>query len=415
MVFMTPNNIFERSVLSNGIRVVTEHIPYLRSVSVGFWVMAGSRDEMLSENGITHLIEHLVFKGTKKRSMEDIARSLESVGGHLDAFTGKEVTCFNAHILDEHLELAVDVLSDLLLNPTFPENEFEKEKEVIIKELHHTLETPDELIFDYFLKDIYPSHPLGFQIAGTPESVQSIGPEQLRPFMEKHFTADRIIVSAAGNVDHKQLLALLEKYVTNAPTRSKRTLFQPTWPASSRNEYHSPGSQAHICLGAPGYKYADNRKFALLLLNTFLGSGMSSKLFQVVREKYGLAYSIFTFPDFFLDAGLFGIYVATIKEKTDLVLDILLAELKRLVDKPFKADELERLKSQLKGNLMLSLENATSRMGRLANMEIYLQDYFSLDEVLQSIEATTKDEIRNVAEELFADEQFVYTILTPTE
>lgn len=407
------NDNYSKTVLDNGIRVITESMPHLRSISIGVWITVGSRDESIDQSGVSHLIEHMVFKGTKNRSSIEIAESLESVGGHLDAFTAKEVTCFTAHILDDHLEIAVDVLSDLILNPLFPQDELEKEKSVIIREINHTLETPDDLIFDYFFEDIYPLHPLGYQISGTVESVSRLGVREMQDFMQQHFTPDRIVITAAGNVQHNELVRLVKRVFNIKTHQNSRKLECPSWPKQARFSHISRGTQAHICLGCPGVAYANPQKYPFLLLNTYLGAGMSSRLFQIVREKYGLAYSIFSFADFFLDTGLFGVYAATQTDSIEQVIDLIKSELKQLVDKSFQHDEIERLKSQLKGNLMLSLESASSRMGRLANMEIYLSQYLSLDQVIQNIEKTTITNIRTLSEELFQQDKFIFTILIP--
>lgn len=408
----TPQYYF-KTELANGLRIVSEYMPHLRSVSLGLWVTVGSRHETRASSGMTHLIEHAVFKGTQHRSALEIAQSLESVGGYLDAFTSKEVTCFTAHILDEHLELALDVISDLVLNPTFPADELEKEKEVIISEINHTQETPDELIFDYFYQDIFPNHSLGFQIYGTTDTVSQFDAAALYAFMRQHFTPDRMIVAAAGNVDHEQLVALVARYFPTANQYQPYQSETPGWPAPARHSYHFKGSQVHLCLGSPGYAYTDAKKFGLLLINSFLGGGMSARLFQTVREKYGLVYGIYTFPDFFSDTGLFGVYAATQRKNSEKVIQLILTELQHLAQHGFADGDLTRLKVQLKGNLMLGLESAASRMDRLANMEIFLQDYFSLDQVLQDINRVTDQDIQAIASELFATENYVFTILTP--
>jgi len=404
-------NPVSKTVLPNGLRIVTEYMPYIRSVSVGIWMLVGSRDEDETNSGISHLIEHMVFKGTTQRSSVEIAESLERVGGHLDAFTSKEVTCYSAHVLDEHLELAIDVLSDLVKNPIFPDDEFEKEKAVILREIHHTLETPDDLVFEYFYQNVYPNHSLGLQISGTIDSVSKISAVQEHDFFKKHYVPDRIVIAAAGNVQHDVLVALVQKYLDLPDGQNSRVLIKPGWPGKSTHHYLSAGSQTHYCLGFPGIAYDDPKKYALLLLNTFLGNGMSSRLFQIVREKYGLAYSIFSFLDFFSDTGILGIYTAVQPENVDQTLELILQELNQLTRNHLQEIDFNRVKSQLKGNLVLSLENSGSRMGRLANMEIYLQDYVGLDEVLNSIDQTTLSQVRSVATELIHPDAPVLTVL----
>lgn len=410
MKYVTKNNV-NRTVLDNGVRIVSEYMPHIRSVSIGIWMLVGSRDESVANNGISHLVEHMVFKGTTNRTAVQIAESLETVGGHLDAFTSKEVTCFNAHVLDEHLELAVDVLSDIVLNPVFPEDEFQKEKSVILREINHTLETPDDLVFEHFYHDVYPAHPLGLQISGTLESVSQLSLDQVRDFVKQHYIPDRIVIAAAGNLQHTELVALIQKYFKFDAEPTPRSTVKPVWPGMAKHVYYSAGNQAHLCLGYPGMAYYDAHKYELLVLNTYLGSGMSSRLFQLVREKYGLAYSVFSFLDFFHDNGVFGVYAAVLPENVEQTVTLIQQELKRLTQNKLHDIDISRVKSQLKGNLMLGLENSSSRMGRMANMEIYLQDYVGLDQVLESIERTTLRNIRAIAAELFNQEKPILTVL----
>jgi predicted Zn-dependent peptidase len=404
-------NSVSKTVLENGVRIVTEYMPHIRSISVGIWIIVGSRDEDATNNGISHVIEHMVFKGTTSRSAVEIAESLERVGGHLDAFTSKEVTCYSAHVLDEHLELAVDVLTDLVQNPTFPEEEFDKEKSVILREIQHTLETPDDLVFEYFYQDIYPAHSLGLQISGTDESVSKISLDQVHDFVNQHYVPGRVVIAAAGNVQHAELVSLVQKYLKLTAKNNSRLILKPDWPGKSTHLYHSAGNQTHCCLGFPGIAYCDPKKYALLLLNTYLGGGMSSRLFQVVREKYGLAYSIFSFLDFYDDTGIFGIYTAVLPENVEQTIELIQQELKLLTDTHLQDIDFQRIKSQLKGNLVLSLENSGSRMGRMANMEIYLQKYIGLDEVIDSINQTTLQEVRSVATELIHPDTPILTVL----
>lgn len=404
---------FNRTVLKNGIRVVTEKIPSVRSVSIGAWLNAGSRDEVTQNNGISHCLEHMVFKGTSNRTASEIAQSLESVGGHLNAFTGKELTCYYAHVLDEHLPLSVDVIADILTNPLLDPTEMEKEKRVILEELNTLEETPEELIHDLFLDDLFPDHSLGFSVIGKRETIAKFDQPSLLNYLVENYTTDRLVIAAAGNVEHEELLRLVEKNFENFDNKGARNYSPPNGPLHGKNVIENGAIQAHVCLGTHAYSYRDPKKFALLVLNTLLGSGMSSRLFQNIREKHGIAYSVYSFIDFLYDTGLFGIYIGTDKSKIDDSIELINKELVRLMEEPVSDADLERTKSQLKGNLMLGLESTSSRMNRLAKMEIYLQKHFTLDDTLNEIAKTTKDDVSNVANELFTQNRMYTTILMP--
>ncbi len=404
---------YQKTVLESGIRIVTERIPYVRSVSIGAWLITGSRDEQAQNNGISHFIEHMLFKGTEHRSAAEIAQSLESVGGQLNAFTGKEQTCYYAHVLDEHLPLAVDVLADILKNSVFDPTEMEKEKRVILEELNAIEETPEELIHELFVQDLFPAHPLGFSIIGKRENIGAFRREDIFGYLNENYSANRLVVAAAGNVDHQQLVKLVEKHFDRFGAVSEHRYVPPTAPVAGKNVVEDGALQAHVCVGTQSYSYRNEKKFGLLVLNTLLGAGMSSRLFQNVREKYGLAYSVYSFLDYLWDTGIFGIYVGTDREKIDNTVELVTKELDHLRREPVSEDELERTKSQLKGNLMLGLESTASRMNRLAKMEIYLEEYFTLDDTIREIEQVTSQDIMEIANELFVPERLYVTILTP--
>ena len=404
---------FKKSVLNNGIRLVTERIPYVRSISIGAWLNVGSRDEVPDNNGISHYIEHLLFKGTKNRTAAEIAESLESVGGHLNAFTGKELTCYYAHVLDEHLSKSVEVIGDILSNALFESSEMEKEKKVILEELNTIEETPEELIHEYFLDDVFPSHPLGLSVIGKRENIANFSRQNVLNYLSHNYTVDRLVVAAAGNVDHDELARLVEKNFENLGKKGSQNYKPPKGPRHGKHVMENGAIQAHICLGTHAYSYRNPKKFGLLVLNTLLGSGMSSRLFQNIREKHALAYSIYSFIDFLFDTGLFGIYIGTDKHKVDDSLDLINKELEQLMKQPISAAELDRTKSQLKGNLMLGLESTSSRMNRLAKMEIYLQKNFTLDDTLNEIAKVSQEDILNIANELFTSDRIYTTILKP--
>lgn len=408
------NSLYQKSVLPNGIRVVTERIPHVRSVAIGVWLTVGSRNESLETNGISHYIEHMFFKGTEERKAHEIAESLESVGGHLNAFTGKELTCYYAHVLDEHLPIAMDVISDILLNSVFDENEMEKEKQVIIEEINTLEDTPEELIHDIFNHRLYPDHPLGFSVIGSRQNVLSFKRQDLLRHIDKNYTADRVVIAAAGNVDHATLVRETEHRFVAMGKSHNSPYTAPPPAVAGRYETDSEGIQAHICLGTHAYPYPNRKKFPLLILNTLLGAGMSSRLFQNIRERYGLAYSVYSFIDMLSDTGVFGVYTGTDKSNVDASIDLIGKELERFRQEPVSEAEMSRTKSQLKGNLMLGLESTSSRMSRLAKMEIYLNRYYNLDDTLKDIEQVTFDEVLEVARELFQPERICTTILKPT-
>jgi predicted Zn-dependent peptidase len=403
--------IYKKTVLSNGIRVVTEYMPHVRSVSIGAWIEAGSRDETPETNGISHFLEHMVFKGTVSRSSAAIAESLESVGGSLNAFTGKEVTCFYANILDENIELAVDVLSDLIGNAVIDAENLIKEKLVVIEEINSLEDTPDELIHDYFHKDIFTDKPLSYPILGTKDIVTSFEQTQLIEFRNQQYNSNNLVIAAAGNLDHHKLVTYAQEYF-HIPS-SKKNVHQNSnyTPKTVNQTYIKNVSQAHICTGSISVPYDDSRKYALLLLHSLLGGGMSSRLFQNIREKYGVAYSIYSFADFFSDTGLFGVYLGVDTSNISRALKLVQQEFDRAKCELITIDELNRLKCHLKGNLMLGLESTHSRMNRLAKMEINLNDYISLDQVLNGIDAVKTEDVFSIAKQVLKD-NMTTTIIT---
>ncbi len=404
---------FNKTQLKSGIRVVTERIPHIRSISIGAWLFAGSRDETWENNGLSHFIEHMMFKGTETRNAFEIAESLEAVGGLLNAFTGKELTCYYAHILDEHLPIAVDVIADILVNSVIDQNEMKKEKNVILEELNTLEETPEELIHDLFLKDLFPDNPLGLPTIGKRENISNFKRQNVLDYLGKNYTCERMIIAAAGNLEHEKVVQLVEDKFQNYKNTGQNIYAPPSKPHQGTNVVENGSIQAHVCLGTHTYSYRDQKKFGLLILNTLLGSGMSSRLFQNIREKYGLAYSVYSYIDFFVDTGLFGVYIGTDKKKINESIELINKELQQLMQNTVSTKELQRTKSQLKGNLMLGLESAASRMNRLAKMEIYLQEYFTLDDTLSEIEKVTQSDIIEIANELFEQDRISTTVLMP--
>ena len=397
----------QHTQLANGLHVISEYMPALRSVSIGVWLKAGSRFEPAEINGVAHFLEHMMFKGTRKRTPLQIARSLESVGGHLNAFTSKDLTCYYAEVLDEHLKRAVDVLSDILLNATFPEKEMEKERLVILDEIQSVEDTPEEAIQDYLAMYLFPEHPLGRPILGRVESVSRISREALLQFYQRHYTLQNVTISAAGNVDHDYLVELVEQYFRFPDNGAVPDPQPPRQFGNGVHWIHRPINQAHIMMGFPAPDYRSPLKYPLYMLNTLLGGGMSSRLFQNIREKHGVAYSIYSFTELYADTGVLGIYLGTDVRNVEKARALLEKELLRMAESPISKTELEQTRNQIKGGMVLSLESASRRMSWLARQFIYTGQLVTLDDVLRQYEAITQETIWEFARNLLTLDQAV--------
>ncbi|MGB7845433.1 MAG: pitrilysin family protein [Candidatus Acidiferrum sp.] len=403
-----------RHALPNGLVVITETMQHVRSVSVGIWVRSGSRREVPEENGLAHFLEHMVFKGTERRSAEHIAREMDSVGGMLDAFTSKEQICFNAKVLDEHLPIAFDVLADLVLRPKLDADDVNKERQVVLEEIKMDLDNPEYLLHDLFTRGFWPDHSLGRPILGTPETVRQFNREALRGRFKDWFAPDRILVTAAGHIVHEQVLDLVEKQFGHLkPLGAGDGDPVPTPAAPIHLETKRDLEQMHLCVGVPSLPIAHERRFGVAVLNNLLGGGMSSRLFQNIREKQGLAYAVFSELTPYSDAGMLSVYAGTAKETIGQVLDLTIAEFRAMKESPVSEEELLRAKNHLKGSLMLSLESTSSRMSNLARQELYFHRFSSLDEILASIGAVTREEVQSLAREFFQPERIAATVLGP--
>jgi predicted Zn-dependent peptidase len=407
---------YARTVLDNGIRIVSERIPSVRSVSIGVWADVGSRDESTTQNGLSHFVEHMVFKGTRNRSVRDIAQSLESLGGYLNAFTTKEQTCFYARVLDTNVPEAVDVLADIVQNATFERGELEKEKLVVIEELRNAEDDPGDIIHDYLEKAVFPEHSLGFPIIGTEENLRKFSREDLFGHIERHFHPSRLVISAAGNVDHHRLVGLAEKHFgalrLGQPRKAREAgPVRATRPV--RRETSRSIKQAHVAMGTVAYGIRHRDRYPLLVLNALLGEGMSSRLYQTIRETHGMAYTVYSFVNLLSDTGLFGAYLATDKKNVDPAIEMVHKELRLLVNERVPADELSRTKSQIKGTMMLGLENTSSRMMRLGSGELYFERHVSLDTVLKKVDAVRATDIQRVARQLFNRRRFSTIVIRP--
>jgi predicted Zn-dependent peptidase len=404
----------QKRVLPNGLVVLTETMSHVRSVSVGIWIRNGSRREVQEENGLAHFMEHMVFKGTERRSAEAIAREMDSVGGMLDAFTSKEQICFNAKVLDEHLPIAFDVIADLVLRPKFDSEDVKKERQVVLEEIKMDLDNPEYLLHEIFTRGFWPEHPLGRPILGTPETVRKFNRDSLRQRFQHWFAPDRLVLSAAGNVKHEQVLDLVAREFGDlSPSGEPEAHDAPLTQAPIHIESKRDLEQVHVCIGVPSVPLADERRFSVAVMNNLLGGGMSSRLFQNIREKQGLAYAVFSELTPYSDAGMMTVYAGTAKETVGKVIDLVIQEFRELKDTLVTEEELLRAKNHLKGSLMLSLESTSARMSNLARQELYFRRFYSLDEILAGIETVTREEIQAIAREFFRPEQIAVTALGP--
>ena len=386
-------------------------MPHVRSVAIGLWVRVGSRFERATCAGVSHFIEHLLFKGTESRSAEDIARAIDGVGGSLDAFTSRENTCFYAKVLGEHLPLAVDLLSDLLLHPKLDPEDVEKERRVVLEEIKMVEDDPDDLIHDLFAQQVWPDHPLGRPILGSRKSLQAITRQDVLDQLRDFYQPDRLIVAAAGDLDHARVVDLIRSALGEWSGRSVAT--NGGAPVCYVAEHHAErdSAQLHLVLGAEGLPYSHPHRYAFFLQNAILGSSMSSRLFQEIREKRGLAYSIYSYQASYQDSGLMAVYAGTSPESYRQVVDLVRAEFTRLKDEPVDLEEFQRAKEQLKGNLLLGLEGTSSRMTRLAKAEIYFQRYFDLDEIIRGIDGVLPETFAELNRSLLAPERYALTTI----
>jgi predicted Zn-dependent peptidase len=401
-----------KEVLPNGLRILTEVMPQVRSVSVGIWIDTGSRREPPEQNGICHFIEHMLFKGTTHRTAEQIARSVDSIGGHLDAFTAKECVCFNTKVLDEHLPVAFDVLSDLLLNPLFKEDDIVRERGVVLEELKMDEDNADYLVHEIFTQNFWKDHPLGKPILGTKETVRRLDQKALWDHFRRYYVPNRMVISAAGNLEHQRVVDLVRQYYAGLEPSTEElpeAAPQPHSRITLRNKKDL--EQVHLCLGVPSYPLPHERRYGCYLLNTVLGGGMSSRLFQNIRERLGLAYAVFSELNPYRDTGCLSVYAGTSAEAALKVVELVMKEFRDLKANPVPPEELRRAKDHLKGSLMLSLESTTARMSNLARQEMYFGKFFSLDEIAARIERVTPEELGEIANEFFRANQVAVTAL----
>jgi predicted Zn-dependent peptidase len=408
-----------RTELGSGLRVITERMPGVRSVALGYWVLAGSRDEPPPISGSSHFLEHLLFKGTKTRDARQIAEAFDAVGGDVNAFTTKEYTCFYSRVRDRDLPLAVDHLSDMIQHSVLRADDVESERRVILEEINVHEDTPDDLIHDLFTETLWPNHPLGRPVLGTKKSIKAAGRDQIRRFYRKHYVPARLVVVAAGNLHHEQLLELLAEGMEIGPVRSEgpaawdlRSAGVPPAPSGRSVVKRRDSEQAHICVGTAGLSRGDPDRFAFGVVNNALGGGMSSRLFQEIREKRGLAYSVYSYHSMYAEAGLFCAYVGTTPARAKEVLAIVRGELETIADNGLSPEEFDRAKGHMKGSLVLSLEDPMGRMSRLGKSEISHGETLSMNQLLARISSVSPEDARRAAERVLSQPVTV-TVLGP--
>jgi len=405
--------LYKKTLLPNGVRIITEEIDHVRSAALGIWVGAGSRDEREGFEGISHFIEHMFFKGTEHRSARALAESLEAVGGQLNAFTTKEYTCYYAKVLDEDLDLAIDVLSDMFFSSLFDEKEIEKEKNVVIEEIKMYEDSPDELIHDVFSECVWNDHPLGKPILGTEESIRSLSRERIMQFLTEHYAPDNVVISVAGKIKHEDVVAKLSPHFGTFNRGGRRVLEETPKGLTIEHYQKKDTEQMHILLGVPGLGQDDEDIYAMHIFNNILGGGLSSRLFQEIREQRGLAYSVYSYHSTYVDTGLFAVYAGTSPKNTQEVIACILEELMEMKTKGISVEELVRTKAQIKGGLYLGLEAVSSRMSRLGKTELTYNRVLSPEEVVEKLEKVTQEDVLRVIGRLWQKDNISIMTLGP--
>lgn len=399
--------------LSNGITIVSEKINYVKSFSLGFWFNVGSRDEIPENNGISHFLEHMFFKGTRKRSAKKIAEDIESLGGYLNAFTSKEHTCFYGRGLSEHIEQTFEVLSDMIQNSTFNPKEIQKESKVVIDELYDIEDSPEELIFDKFESNVFNGNSLGMPIIGTEKNLRSFKQKDLFKYVNDNYTLDRFYIVASGNVEHNKLIKFTEKYIKKefkqTNNKKRNLILQPAHDLHVEKDTQ----QVHFIIGRPTYGFKDKKRISVAVLSQILGEGSSSRLFQKLREENGIAYQINTFLNSFYDVSTFGVYLSTNDKSIFKAQNLIFNEIKKMKQKKVDTKELDRAKEYLIGNILMSLESTTNRMHRIAQSVIYFGKIKSVEETIRKIKSVTREEILELSNELFDNNSLTRVILSP--
>ena len=408
--------MYKKTVLDNGLRVITETMPYLKSATMGIWADVGSRNETPEINGLSHFIEHMVFKGTRTRSALEIATALESLGGSLNAFTSRENTCFYARVLDQHVPVATEILCDLLANSTFEEKHLRMERKVIVEEIKDSLDTPSDYVHDLHARAMWRKHPLGYPILGSATRILRTKRETLLSFYRKNYVTSNMVVAASGNVNHARLVRQISEQLRLRMSRRKNPpkLKKPV-NYRARKVYGRDIMQAHIVLGWEIVPYKNYDRYPLLMLNNILGGGMSSRFFQAIREKMGLAYTIYSYQDYYKDSGIFGTYVGCDSKNVVPSVNLLLHEVDKIKQNGIDDAEFTATRVQLTGNLMLGLESSTNRMNRLARNELYMGRFFGLNETLKNLEKVQREDLTRVARRYLNPENLTMVVLGPLD
>jgi len=406
--------MIQREVLPNGLRIVTETITHVQSIALGIWVGVGSRDEPIEQRGISHVIEHMLFKGTPTRTAQQIADQMDMIGGDINAFTSKESTCYHVRILSEFLPLAVDVLSDMVLNSVIDPEELEREQNVILEEIKRRDDEPEDLIHDVFTESLWPAHPLGLSVIGTPETVAALKQKDLKSYMSR-YTPDTIVVTATGNLNHQELVAMISErfgHLTGSVADWRLPNTRPIFtPATVYIE--KPVEQVNVVMGVNAYSQHDEKRYPLSVLDTVFGGSMSSRLFQEIREKRGLAYSVGSYTQLHDEGGYFAIYSGTGAETAAQVLELATIECRKVRDEGITETELQRAKNQFRGGIVMGQESMNSRMMRLGRSELVFGRVVPIDEILNKINAVTQESVLEVAHHLFDDEKFAVATVGP--
>lgn len=406
---------FNKTVLDNGIRIVTKRVPHARSVAMGVWVNVGARDERPEESGLSHFIEHMIFKGTEKRTAVQIAKEFDAIGGQCNAFTSKENTCYHAKVMDAYLNTMVDLLTDIFLNSLFDAQEVERERQVVLQEIRMLEDSPDEYVHVLLAQSVWGNHPLGRSILGGPETVAGFDSATVKEYFSRLYQPERIVIAAAGNLEHEsfaELTARSFEVVRKANSFPERIVPDMN---GVINVHPKDLEQVHVCIGAKGVHATDPRRYACAVLNTILGGNMSSRLFQEIRERRGLAYAVYSFLSLYSDTGTWGAYVGVDNSNTEQVIEVIAREMKRAKDEPVDSSELTNAKQYLKGGLYLGAESTDNQMTRIAQNEITFGRFVPLKEVEDKVEEVTAEQILEVAQDIFQNDFVSLTLLGPVD
>ena len=399
----------EKTVLDNGLTIITEQMSHVRSASIGIWVRSGSRHEPAELNGISHFIEHTLFKGTRNRTSREIAVESDAIGGHVDAFTSREVASYYVKVLDQHMSRAFDLLADLVTAPLFANDELDRERNVVLEEIKMVEDTPDDLVHEVFVSNFWPDHPLGRSILGTAGTLSTFDHDRVSDFFTNVYTPRNLVVAAAGNVDHKSFVDMVARYLGDLTDRPARRSVSVPQSASRRIILNKELEQAHLVLGTRSPSMVSEDRYSVHLLNVILGGGMSSRLFQTIREEHGLAYAVYSGVSAYTDAGYMSMYAATSPDQIAEVIDLSIDQFSKIKNEPVTDAELQRAKDQLKVSIMLSLESTSARMSNVARQEIFFGRQFTLDEILVRIDRVTADDVQRIAGEIFGAGELAIT------